>query len=122
MADDSPSLIRRYTANYYRGALTQTEFVVKFLDLLAATDPSPDAIEEAFNEVPDELISKMRWFLDEYVEVDYYFRTFAIGDDRTLDQINAQALERQAKLPRICAILNPLIAAREGHNAGESPE
>ena len=112
MSDDLTNKVRRYSSLFDRGLLTAREFANGLFDLYAESKASDDDIAAAFGVVPDEMMQTFQKELHELANVDFYRRTFGIGDTHTEDEVHADALARQPTLRRVCRILTPLVLVR----------
>lgn len=99
---------RKYCELYERGLITATEFHMSLVELMI--DAKDDTVcTELCTELPEPLRQELLQWLNELDEMDYYFRSFFIGDARTTEQRKSDDVERQVLLRRLAPRLRAAL-------------
>lgn len=94
--------------NYNRGAITESEMNHSFVALLIEADNDAAAFELC-SSMPDDFRISFRDWLSKLADRDYKHRWFAIGDSRSMKQIETDSKRYQEFLSRLGPSLLDLL-------------
>ena len=93
---------------YERGMITAVDFQIRLVELMLEAGDDGVCLELCSN-LPEALRREFWTWLVNLDVMDYYCRTFAIGDVKSSDQIHAEAAERQGLLRRLAPRLRSVL-------------
>lgn len=91
---------QKYCSRYDRGAVTETECTIALIELMLDAENDATCVELC-SDLPEWFRKAFLVRLESLEKMDFYCRSFGIGDMRTEQQVHADALRQQELLRRL---------------------
>ena len=99
---------QKYCSGYDRGIMTANECAMALVDLIIDADDDQVRID-LLAELPDWYRIAFLERIDAMEQMDFYCRSFGIGDSRTPEQVHNDALRQQELLRKLAPQIRGLL-------------